>query len=86
MNDFFEKYGWRLPVLFGFIAIVLFFSIRLVPVGHLGVVKHWGKVNHQVILSEGLHFITPIRTTVEYISIKLLKFNQKASPAQKICK
>ena len=65
------------------LAIVAFFSIRIVPVGHLGVLKHWGKVQHTKTLSEGLHLITPIRTTVEYITIKLLKFNQKTSASSK---
>ena len=82
MNDFFEKYSWSVPALVG-VMVLLFFSVRIVPVGHLGVVKHWGKVNHGAMLSEGLHLITPIRTTVEYISIKLLKFNQKTSASSK---
>ena len=82
MNNLFEKHGWLASVLFG-VAALLFFSLRIIPVGNLGVVKHWGKVNHGVILSEGLHFITPIRTTVEYISVKLLKFNQKTSASSK---
>ena len=68
----------------GFIVLILLgFSIRIIPVGHLGVVKHWGKVNHSKTLSEGLHLIIPIRTTVEYISVKLLKFNQKTSASSK---
>ena len=82
MNDLFERHKWIVSVFF-IVGILLFFSIRVVPVGHLGVVKHWGKVNHNTILSEGLHFVTPIRTTVEYISVKLLKFNQKASASSK---
>ena len=82
MVRFFERQVWIAPVVVT-MAIILFFSVRLVPVGHLGVVKHWGKVNHGAILSEGLHFITPIRTTVEYISVKLLKFNQQTSASSK---
>lgn len=77
-----QKY--QLGVFVVFILIVLaFFSIRIIPVGHLGVLKHWGKVQHKKILSEGLHLITPIRTTVEYINVKLLKFNQKTSASSK---
>ena len=82
MNDLFEKHKWIVPAFF-ILGILLFFSVRIVPVGHLGVVKYWGKVNHDTLLSEGLHFVTPIRTTVEYISVKLLKFNQKASASSK---
>lgn len=82
MNNFLEKQMWIAPVLVT-IAIIIFFSVRIVPVGHLGVVKHWGKVNHSTVLSEGLHLITPVRTTVEYISVKLLKFNQQTSASSK---
>ena len=82
MNNFIERLGWASSVFFT-IVVVLFFSFRLVPVGNLGVVKHWGKVNHSAVLSEGLHLITPVRTTVEYISVKLLKFNQKTSASSK---
>ena len=82
MNHFFEKQIWIVPVSVTVIAIA-FFSVRIVPVGHLGVVKHWGKVNHGTVLSEGLHLITPVRTTVEYISVKLLKFNQQTSASSK---
>ena len=82
MNDILEKNKW---IVSGPIAIVLllFFSIRLVPVGHLGVLKHWGQVKHEKILPEGLHFITPVRTTTAYINIKLLKYNQKATASSK---
>lgn len=82
MNSFLERFGWTSSVFFT-IVVILFFSFRIIPVGHLGVVKHWGKVNHSSVLSEGLHLITPIRTTVEYISVKLLKFNQKTSASSK---
>ena len=82
MNELSEKQFGLLAALAS-AAALLFFSIRMVPVGHLGVVKHWGKVNHEAILGEGLHLITPVRTTVEYINIKLLKFNQKTSASSK---
>lgn len=82
MNELLEKYSWFLSLFVG-IFILLFFSVRIVPVGHLSVVKHWGKVNHELILSEGLHFVTPVRTTLEYINVKLLKFNQKTSASSK---
>lgn len=67
----------------GFLVLVLSFVVKCVPVGHLGVVKHWGKVNHEKTLSEGLNFVTPIRTTVENISVKLLKFDQETSASSK---
>ena len=82
MNHFLEKQMWIFSVLVIMVAVT-FFSIRIVPVGHLGVVKYWGKVDHDIILSEGLHLITPVRTTVEYINVKLLKFNQQTSASSK---
>ena len=82
MNHFLEKQMWIVPVL-TIIVVIAFFSVRIVPVGNLGVVKHWGKVNHNITMSEGLHLITPVRTTVEYISVKLLKFNQQTSASSK---
>ena len=82
MNHFLEKQIWIVPVSVT-VIVIAFFSVRIVPVGHLGVVKYWGKVNHGTVLSEGLHLITPVRTTVEYISVKLLKFNQQTSASSK---
>ena len=82
MNDTLEKHKWIFAVLIA-IGLALFFSVRIVPVGHLGVVKHWGKVKYKKVLPEGLHFITPIRTTTAYISVKLLKYNQKATASSK---
>ncbi len=83
MRDFFEKHG-LIPHIFIILGILfLIAAIRIVPVGHLGVIKIWGQVDHKNILSEGLHFITPVRTTVTYISVKLLKFNQKTSASSK---
>lgn len=82
MTDMLEKNKWILVVLIA-ICLLLLFSLRVVPVGHLGVVKHWGQVKYQEVLPEGLHFITPVRTTTTYISIKLLKYNQKATASSK---
>ena len=83
MNNFMEGRGLMVSVILGFGILCLSVSIRIVPVGHLGVLKYWGQVQHNTVLSEGLHLITPIRTTVEYINVKLLKFNQKTSASSK---
>ena len=63
--------------------ITLLLSVRCVPVGHLGVVKYWGKVNHKVILGEGLKFVVPIMTSVKNINIKLLKVDEDSSASSK---
>ena len=68
-----------LIVTFGLLSL----TTKCVPVGHKGVVKHWGQVNHKVILNEGLNFITPIRTTVININSKLLKFDQESAASSK---
>lgn len=68
-----------LAVVFAFLSL----TVKCVPVGHKGVVKHWGKVNHKVILSEGLNFITPVRTTIIPITSKLLKFDQESAASSK---
>ncbi|MDE0118893.1 MAG: prohibitin family protein [Bdellovibrionales bacterium] len=69
--------------LLGFVFLIGFISLRIVPVGHLGVIKNWGKVTHDNVLAEGWHFVIPVKTTVEYINIKLLKFQDKATASSK---
>ena len=65
-----------------FLAFLLS-GMRCVPVGHVGVVKHWGQVNHAVSLKEGFHFVTPVRTSLTYMNIKLLKFSERATSSSK---
>ncbi len=73
-----------LPMLFVVFSILIIINAtKCVPVGHLGVIKYWGEVNHNMVLKEGLNFVTPIRTTVEYINVKLLKFDQQAQASSK---
>ena len=67
----------------GFIFFIVFVSLKIIPVGHLGVIKTWGKVDHNTVLSEGWHFVIPVKTTVEYINVKLLKFQDKATASSK---
>ena len=72
---------WLIPLI---IAVSLFaLSVRHVPVGHLGVVKKWGKVDHKAVLDEGLKFVVPIMTTVSNISIKLLKSEEESTASSK---
>ena len=62
---------------------MILLSIKCVPVGHKGVIKHWGKVSHQKVLGEGLNFVVPVRTTIQNINVKLLKFDQEARASSK---
>ena len=77
----------RGQIIFVLMLVIIFVFVSLatqcVPVGHKGVVKHWGKVNHKMILNEGLNFITPIRTTITNINTKLLKFDQESAASSK---
>ncbi len=75
MNTTHIKYG-----LLGIVSLILvLFSARCVPVGHEGVLKHLGKVSHDRVLSEGLHFVIPLVTMVKSINIKLLKYEKETT-------
>ena len=67
----------------GFFFLMALLSAKCVPVGHLGVLKHWGKVSHKKVLGEGLNFVVPIRTTLKSLNVKLLKFDQEATASSK---
>ena len=73
----------RFGVLGALMLPLLVLSIRCVPVGHVGVVKRWGKVKHEATLSEGLNFIMPMMTSLEYISIKLRRYEQDTSASSR---
>ncbi len=73
----------RFVGLFLLTLFMISLSIKCVPVGHEGVIKHWGKVSHKKVLGEGLNFVVPIRTTIQNINVKLLKFDQEARASSK---
>lgn len=83
MEDFLNKLNFKQIIIIGLTAFLLFSSARCVPVGHFGVVKILGKVKHSTVLSEGLHFVIPVITSIQNMNVKLLKFEQKTSASSK---
>ena len=63
--------------------ILLVVSCHNVPVGHLGVLKQWGQVNHEETLEEGLVFLMPIKSSVKYMDVRLRGFDQLAHASSK---
>ena len=71
-------------VILFFVGFIVFLStLRCVPVGHKGVVKHFGEVQHELTLGEGLHFVTPIRTEIVRLNVKLVSFDSQAEASSK---
>ena len=83
MEDIINKLNIKQIVIFVVTGLLLFSSARCVPVGHFGVVKILGQVKHDKVLSEGLHFVVPIITSIQNMNVKLLKFEQKTSASSK---
>lgn len=67
-------------LIFGLILIGSTYEV--VPSGHVGVVTHFGAVQSE-ILSEGLHFIMPFRTSIIPISIRIQKIELEATGSSK---
>ena len=63
--------------------ITLTLSLRKVPIGSEGVVKHFGEVKHDKTLGEGWVLVTPFRTTVESVTRKLIKVERSAKSSSK---
>lgn len=77
-----EIKGWGFGAL-AVIAVMLFFSsCTTVPAGNRGVVTHWGAVD-EATLSEGLHFVAPIGTSVHDFSVRTSKDEVQASAASR---
>ena len=83
MEHFINKLNIKQIVILIAVALLLSSSIRCVPVGYFGVVKTFGKVNHDKVLSEGFHLVTPLITSIQNMNVKLLKFEQKTSASSK---
>lgn len=79
-----EKY-MIFPILLLVVIIALgtlVLSVRIIGAGERGVLLRWGAVTG-TILDEGLHFITPIAESVDYMDVKTLKYETEASSASK---
>lgn len=69
-------------IIIGFIFLMALKPFTVIGAGQRGVVMKWGKVQ-PYILGEGLHFFTPIETTIKTMSIQVLKDDVKAEAASK---
>jgi regulator of protease activity HflC (stomatin/prohibitin superfamily) len=73
-------------ILLGMGIAVLFFiimdSYHLIHAGHVGVITHFGAVQEE-ILPEGLHFITPVKTKVVPINVRIQLVEDEASASSK---
>lgn len=68
--------------IFGIFVLFALKPFTVVGPGERGVVMKWGKVQPYV-LGEGLHFFTPIETTIKIMSVQVLKDDVKAEAASK---
>lgn len=69
----------------GAVGLFLFFvfsPFTVIPSGHRGVVTHFGKVQEE-ILDEGLHFRTPIFTSIHKVSVRVQKTESESDAASK---
>ena len=64
-------------------SYIAYSTVRCVPVGHMGVVKILGEVQHEKTLKEGLHIVMPAVTDVISMSLKLNKFSEDTSASSK---
>jgi len=69
-------------LIFAFFIFLILNPIVIISAGERGVVLKWGAVQ-DVILDEGIHWITPIQKDVEDIDVTILKEEKAASAASK---
>lgn len=62
------------------VLVIVTGSIAIVGAGQRGVVMSFGAVQPQA-LGEGIHFITPIKDSVVYLSVQTLKYQAQAAAA-----
>lgn len=84
-NDRSEGKKWLvvvpIAVIFFAVVVVLTRGVVIVPAGTRGVLLTWGSVTG--VLDEGLHFITPIAQTVEFMDVTIQKVETSESTASK---
>jgi prohibitin 2 len=74
-----------IPIIIGVIivGILVFTSIKIVDAGHRGVLLHFGAVDTSGSLSEGLHFVVPVRDDVVQMEVRTRKIVEDAVSASK---
>ncbi|MGH9985923.1 MAG: prohibitin family protein [Nitrososphaeraceae archaeon] len=73
------------PMIIGVIiaGIFVFTSIKIVDAGNRGVLLHFGAVDTSSSLSEGLHFVVPVRDDVVQMEVRTRKIVEDAASASK---
>lgn len=64
------------------VLVVAASSVKIVPAGHTGVQVHLGSVS-EVVLPEGMHFVTPFVTQVVNMDNRVLKSEAESTSASK---
>jgi regulator of protease activity HflC (stomatin/prohibitin superfamily) len=65
------------------IAFLVLNSVKIVDAGNRGVLMHFGAVNTDVSLAEGLHFVVPVKDTVVQMEVRTQKIVVDAVSASK---
>lgn len=65
-----------------FLFYIIMDSYHMIHAGNVGVVTHFGAVQNE-ILPEGLHFITPVKTKVVPINVRIQLVEDEASASSK---
>ncbi|MDX2305191.1 MAG: SPFH domain-containing protein [Microscillaceae bacterium] len=78
------KYIIRIGIITSLVLVIVFISTSFVTVGpgKVGVVAHFGKIQ-TTTLSEGIYFITPIRTKVTLMDVRIQKLEVDATASSK---
>lgn len=73
---------WLLGGILAFIGFIGFiWSLTIIPEGHVGVYKEWGKAIPEKQFSPGLHFKVPIMVSIEKIEVRQRKNVEDLSAA-----
>lgn len=64
-----------IPIIIGVIIVAFFVlnSVKIVDAGYRGVLLHFGAVDQDISLQEGLHFVVPIRDNVVQLEVRTQK-------------
>jgi prohibitin 2 len=73
------------PVIVGIIiiSVIAISSVRIVDAGNRGILLHFGAVDTNTALDEGLHFVVPFRDNVIQMEVRTQKIVESATSASK---
>ena len=73
---------WLIGIFVAFFIVLIIHPFTIVSAGQKGVVLNWGAVSGK-ILDEGIHWITPIKSSVKKIDTRIQKEEVEASASSK---